>query len=171
MAKLDDARIMAMVNTQLEVLAALDGGDTIRVTYPGDQQPRGGGEAISEPLWWCRLVAIDIRPRPRVRPAAAASTPADEPHHADITVTINVGVNREATIASPTSLLQAAALVRTHLGEETLRHADSTHQIDFRRAEFTQDAEVDEQRGIQTGVMMVTGTVSRQSGTTLATFG
>lgn len=152
--------IVARLNTALD-------GTGIVLLLRNDPEPTSdatadGGENIDK---WARLMAIRQNPVRRQRDNAGIA--GSEPDHAQIIVRVQVFASIAVQDQSAYAIDHVAATVAAALAEQTL--TDGAHSIDLYQPEIVIDDDVDEQRRIATGAVIVAGRACRASGATLET--
>lgn len=159
MAQIDPTVIKRLVETALLTVS----GSVIPsagVLVPGDPQPDGLTR-------WARLVSIDLAAAERPRSGAGQ----DEPDHADVTVTISCGAAVQRMRENRAALSCVMAEVARVLGQATLTDAGTGHQLDVMECRIITDREIDEQRRAATGAVILDGTVTRLTGTSVLALG
>lgn len=160
MSLVDASIVMQHVVTLLETID----NTKLKVVYPGEKQPS------NTPLPFARLVAIDIDPDALGR-QHQPRTGTNEPHHAHVVVTMNVYVPAALMSNSPAALTTALMRVAAALSQTHAQTSDGNQQLSLDQARTQTDPPDDDQQEHATGAVIVTGTATRLSGSTVTAFG
>jgi hypothetical protein len=114
--------------------------------------PRGRPQPGTSVTQWFRLVRVDVQD------AAAGRQAFDgEPMRCEVTVYVNVCVRSALIVTNAYALSTAMGYVCALLRERRIYTADLGQTLVLERAEARQDGESDDDRGIQTGVVIARG--------------
>ena len=157
MAIVDPAIVQRMV---IALLQTVDAGVVDLVRYPGDAVEATGSRVTANR--WCKLVAVDLGEVDSDRDNGGGED-AENDHHT-VTITVNTFASASSMGDSLGALASVNAAVKKALHHQTVIDSDGQHQLDLWTCRASQDREADENRQICTGVVMVSGMVSRTGG-------
>lgn len=151
MALIDPHVVKRLLVAQLGAVSSAQAGTLLLAHEPDDP-------ALAQ---WFRLLSVDVRPLPRV---SSANQEADI---AQVTAVIAVHAADEVIRTSGDNILDAAAAeIRHHLTDQTLRDGSSGHQLWLRSVEIRDLSALDPSRAVRGRQLIVDGLADRGQDTT-----
>ncbi len=132
---------------------AIDAGEVL-LLHPGEPSPDPESADFSPTTPWAHLAFIDLA-------GVVGTTTTDE---AQLVVTVNIGSPRAVTALSAWKFGACAGRVKAALSYQ--RSVANGHDIRTEAAQYTPDPPGEDSRS-RTGVVVVSGTVTRMSGVSI----
>jgi hypothetical protein len=152
--RIDQAGIEQAVMLLLADTTPIPGGiDDLAVLARGRPQPE-----VTQ-MRWARLVRVDVEQLDRKTDSIGTY---GEPDRSRVTIVMNVFVRSEQIATNAYELAETLGMVSALLSERRMEIGDLNQVLVTEKATATQDGEADEDREIQSGVVIVGGWAMRK---------